>query len=176
MKNKLESFIREHKQGLDHFEPPADLWDKIASELDKKKGKKPVRLYLWASVAACVAVLFGLWIHTATTDQAAMDIADVSPLYAEKDVRFASQIAEKKDSLQVISESDPALYKEFHTDLKTLDLEYENLKKDLPASPNQELVVRAMVKNREMQLQILKQQLSVVNQINQYKNQKESSL
>jgi hypothetical protein len=55
-----------------------------------------------------------------------------------------------------------------------LDAEYEKLKLELQKTPNQLFVVKAMVKNREMQLQVLKQQLTIINQVNQYK--KESSI
>jgi uncharacterized protein YqiB (DUF1249 family) len=52
-----------------------------------------------------------------------------------------------------------------------MDADYQKLKKELADSPNQKLVVRAMVKNLELQLQVITQQLMIINQVNQYKKE-----
>ncbi|RZL19338.1 MAG: hypothetical protein EOO89_03645 [Pedobacter sp.] len=146
-------------------------------ELDRKQPKKPLRMYAWMSAAASVVIVFGLvWMYTARTKYSSIEIADVDPAYARKEIKFVSQIEVKRDSLKTFAKSDPELYEKFSSDLVMLDTEYEKLKKELLTTPNQQFVVRAMVKNREMQLQILQQQLNVINQVNQYKNEKENTL
>ncbi|MGY0039452.1 hypothetical protein [Pedobacter sp. NJ-S-72] len=44
----------------------------------------------------------------------------------------------------------------------------------MAGSPNQQMVVKAMVRNLEIQIQLLNQQLSIINEVSQYK--KENSI
>lgn len=171
MNNKLETFVKDNRRAFDVMEPSAALWDKIEQQLDQnKKKKKPVKLYLWMSAAAAIMVILSLtWLYVGKTQGGDVEIADVNPAYAEKEVRFAGLITEKRDSLAIFASANPDLYKKFTIDLKKLDEEYERLKNELPSSPNQTFVVKAMVKNREIQLQLLKQQLLIINQVDDYK-------
>jgi len=135
-----------------------------------KNKKKPVKLYLWMSAAAAIVVVFGLvWLYAGRLQNKDLEIADVSASYAKKEVHFAGLITEKRDSLAIFASANPELYKKFTADLRKLDEDYERLKAELPTSPNQTFVVKAMVKNREIQLQLLKQQLLIINQVDDYK-------
>ncbi len=172
MSNKLENYVKENKKAFNVLEPSANLWAKIESKLDQKKPKKQVKIYLWMSAAAAVLIVFcATWLYTVKISGQEVNLADINIKDAKKDIHFTSLIAEKKDSLATYKASDPELYKKFEADLITLDTEYQKLKTDLPNSPNQQFIVSAMVKNRELQLQILKQQLTVINQVTQYKQQ-----
>ena len=126
------------------------------------------------SIAAMLMISAGIYFTYDHTNNSTVEIAQVSPEFSQKEVRFVNQIEEKKDSLAIYATANPELYAQFTTDLKNLDAEYEKLKIELQKTPNQLFVVKAMVKNREMQLQVLQQQLMIINQVNQYK--KESSI
>jgi hypothetical protein len=170
MNNRLETFVKENRKAFDIMEPSAELWAKIEQGLDKKKKKKPVKLYLWMSAAAAILVIFSLaWLYVEKSQNKDLEIADVSASYAKKEVHFAGLITEKRDSLAIFASANPELYKKFTADLRKLDEDYEKLKAELPTSPNQTFVVKAMVKNREIQLQLLKQQLLIINQVDDYK-------
>jgi len=52
-----------------------------------------------------------------------------------------------------------------------MDSTYKELKDDLKDSPNQERVLRAMIKNLQIQTQVLNQQLNVIEQLNQQKKE-----
>ncbi|WP_293308392.1 hypothetical protein [Pedobacter sp. UBA5917] len=170
MNNRLETFVKDNRKAFDIMEPSAGLWAKIEQKLDTKKKKKPIKLYLWMSAAAAIVVVFGLvWLYAGRLQNKDLEIADVSASYAKKEVHFAGLITEKRDSLAIFASANPELYKKFTADLKKLDENYERLKAELPTSPNQTFVVKAMVKNREIQLQLLKQQLLIINQVDDYK-------
>jgi len=172
MSKKLEEYIREHKKSFDVGTPSDELWSKIETALDKEKVKKPLRVPLWFAIAASLTVVMTItFIYTYRSKQAGVDIADVNPMYAQKEMKFASLIEQKKDSLMVYAQENPKLYGEFSSDLEKLGADYENLKKQLQNSPNQKLVVRAMVKNLELQLQVINQQLSIINEVSQYKKE-----
>jgi len=172
MSKKLEEYIREHKKSFDVGTPSDQLWSKIETALDKEKVKKPLRVPLWFAIAASLTVVMTItFIYTYRSKQTGVDIADVNPGYAQKEMKFASLIEQKKDSLMVYAQENPKLYSEFSSDLQKLGADYENLKKQLQNSPNQKLVVRAMVKNLELQLQVINQQLSIINEVSQYKKE-----
>ncbi|NRF41933.1 hypothetical protein [Pedobacter foliorum] len=172
MSKKLEEYIREHKKSFDVGTPSDELWSKIETALDKEKVKKPLRVPLWFAIAASLTVVMTItFIYTYRSKQTGIDIADVNPIYAKKEMKFASLIEQKKDSLMVYAQENPKLYSEFSSDLQKLGADYENLKKQLQNSPNQKLVVRAMVKNLELQLQVINQQLSIINEVSQYKKE-----
>jgi hypothetical protein len=44
---------------------------------------------------------------------------------------------------------------------------------DLATSPNQERVLRAMIRNLQIQTEVLNQQLDVIEQFNEFKKQQE---
>jgi len=176
MNNRLETFVKENRKDFDVFEPSAGLWAKIELELDNRQTleqnnkKKPLKLYLWMSAAAAVVVIFGLvWLYAGRSRNHDLEIADVNAAAAQKEIQFASLITEKRDSLAIFASANPDLYKKFTDDLKKLDEDYERLKAELPTTPNQVFVVKAMVKNREIQLNLLKQQLLIINQVDDYK-------
>ena len=176
MSNKLEGFVKDNKKEFEVKGPSNQLWAKIEAELDKKQQpKKSIKLYQWVSIAAMLIISIGIY-FTYNYKQAnnTIEIAQVSPEFSQKEVRFVNQIEEKRDSLAIFASGNPELYQQFTADLKNLDAEYEKLKLELQKTANQLFVVKAMVKNREMQLQILQQQLMIITQVNQYK--KESSI
>lgn len=175
MSTKLEEFIKDNKKEFDTDRPSMALWSKIEQELDKKKKKEPVSLRLWIGIASSVIVLLGIgFLYVFPFKHDNVSLADVSPVYAKKQVKFASLIEQKRDSLQIFAVSNPELYQQFDADLQKLNKSYEALRKDLPASPNQQLVVKAMIKNLEIQLQLVSQQLSIISEVSQYK--KENSI
>ena len=172
MSNQLEDFIKENKKQFDTDLPSLALWDKIELELDKKKKKAPVNLRVWYSIAASVIVLLGIGLFASLPVKSdRMSVADVNPVYAKKEVKFCSLIEQKRDSLQIFAEVNPELYKKFNRDLETLNLAYDSLRKQLPASPNQKLIVKAMVRNLEAQLQLVSQQLSIIVEVTEFKKE-----
>ena len=170
MSNKLEGFVKENKRAFEAKGPSDQLWSRIEAELDKKSKKKTIKLYQWLSVAALLVMSVGFYYSYRQTN-AEIVVADVSSDYGKKEVLFASLIEEKRDSLALYSKENPDLFKKFVGDLKKLDENYEELKKELQTSPNPEVVVSEMMKNLEIQANILSQQLSIINQVNQYKKE-----
>ncbi len=172
MNNKLEGFVKDNKKEFEVKGPSDQLWEKISAELDKNAApKKFLNLNQWIGIAATLIISLGLYFTYNYKQAKNIDVADINPEFGKKEVSFVSQIEEKKDSLAIYASHNPDLYKRFTEDLKNLDEEYERLKAELPESPNQLFVVKAMVKNREMQLQVLNQQLMIINQVNQYKQE-----
>ena len=173
MSNKLEGFVKENKKAFEEKGPSDQLWKRIEAELDKKKHQptRNFKRYQWLSIAALLVVSLGIYFTATNRSNHEIAVADVSPDYGKKEIQFASLIEEKRDSLQLYSKENPDLFKKFVSDLKKLDENYESLKKELQTSPNPEVVVSEMMKNLEIQANILSQQLSIINHVHQYKKE-----
>ncbi|MDR6564469.1 MULTISPECIES: hypothetical protein [unclassified Arcicella] len=183
-KTKIERFIRDNRENFDQFEIPVGLWDKIdkgLGNLDAFPGETPFvekkkiivfKQKYWA-LAAGLAILIGCYfIHdlgfkSENTDKI---IATVSPEYGDKMVKYASLIETKREEIRQIEAHDPVLYKEFATEIEKLNKDYQNLKAELPQTPNQEELVQAMIQNLQVQLDILNRQLSIIQKIKDYQN------
>lgn len=165
----MEEFIKAHRKEFDIKTPSDELWGRIDKALDQEK--KTVKWPVWLGIAASLLLVLGVLMFNHHKADHQPELADISRVYARKELRFASLIEEKKDSLQIYASKNPKLYARFNADLNELGSDYEALKRELPQSPNQRVVVRAMVKNLELQLQVINQQLSIINDVNQYKEE-----
>lgn len=174
MSDRLEEFVKNNKKEFEVKGPSEQLWAKIAADLDKKQPKKSIKMYQWLSIAAMLVISLGIYFNYNYKPNGSIDVADVNPALAKKEVRFSSLIEEKKDSLAIYGKQNPDLYNKFVADLSKLDADYEKLKKQLQTTPNRQTVGKAMMKNLELQYQVISQQLNIINQVNQYK--KENSI
>jgi len=176
MSKRLEDFIKANKEGFDELEPSADLWDKIEKQLPpeilKKIEKKTFSLGFVLRVAAAVIIVMGVsfMIFLHSIQKPGVDLAAINPEYAKQQVHYASLVETKRSELDKIAKSNPELYKEFSGEIAKMDSTYNKLNNDLATSPNQELVLRAMIRNLQIQTEVLSQQLNVIEQYNQSKN------
>jgi len=182
MKEKLENFIKDNRSDFDQFEPPANLWAKIEKQLDEKqigipqnkieKRERVVRLsFLLKLAASIIPILFaGIWFYQYQFKQSAY-LSNIDPQLAQQQVHYASLIEVKRSELKRIENEEPQLYQEFSEEIKKMDANFQKLKQDLPASPNQEETVKAMIQNLQIQIDLLNQQLEIIQQINQLKKE-----
>jgi hypothetical protein len=176
MSKRLEDFIRANKDGFEEFEPGPGIWDKIEKQLPpeqpKKRETKTFSLGFVLRVAATVIVVMGVSfaVFLKSVKKDGVDLADINPEYAKQQVHYASLVETKRTELKQLAKTDPALYQEFSKEIAQMDSTYKKLNNDLATSPNQELVLRAMIRNLQIQTEVLNQQLSVIEQYNQSKN------
>jgi len=181
MSKRLEHFIQDNKKDFDLYEPPADLWDRIDSQLLKAeveketpKKEKVIRLSILLKIAATVVIVLSLGLlfwKNQRLDSAHPSLSSIDPQMAQQQVQYASLIEIKRSELKRIEKEEPELYRTFSAELKKMDASYEKLKSELPESPNQERTVRAMIRNLQIQLEVLNQQLIIIQQINQFKKE-----
>ena len=168
----IEDYIKKNKADFDVEGPSAQLWGKIESVLDQQKIKRKLKFPFWFGIAASLLLIAGMiCFYKFHESNKQSQLAVINPVYVKNEMKFASLIEEKKDSLLIYAKDNPDLYNKFNEDLKGLDKDYEQLKKELHDSPDQRLLVRAMAQNLETQLQIVSQQLSVISQANSYKRE-----
>lgn len=182
MSKRLEDFIRDNREEFNDLEPRANLWGRIEAELpeqfnEKKKETKTFSLGFVLRVAAIVTMVMGgcfyLYLHR---QPAAVNLAAINPEYARQQMQYTSLIAEKRNELKSVAKADPQLYHEFTAEMAKMDSTYRKLNKDLLTSPNQEAVLRAMIRNLQVQSEVLNQQLNVIEQFNEFKNQQKNAI
>ncbi|WP_460634282.1 hypothetical protein [Larkinella harenae] len=178
MKDRLERFVRDNREDFDVFEPRADLWKDLEKELGHNERplwglSRPLwmrRRMVW-QIAASVALIVGLggfWYFNTqygVTEQPEM--VAFSPMYARTVQQYTRLIEDKRTELRTVTESNPALYQQFAADLDRLEKSYQNLKQELPKTPNQEMMIQAMVQNLQTQIDLLNQQLMIIQRIKQ---------
>jgi hypothetical protein len=184
MSKRLEDFIKMNREGFDDLEPSADLWAKIEKHLPEqynmpeKRETKTFSLGFVLRVAASVILVMGIGFafYLKNTKKAGVDFAAINPVYAQQQVHYTSLIESKRTELKSIAKSDPQLYEEFSSQIAEMDSTYKQLNIDLATSPNQELVLQAMIRNLEIQTQVLNQQLRVIEQLNQTKKEQKNEI
>lgn len=182
MSKRLEEFIKMNKEEFDDLEPSADLWQKIEKHLPaegalpQKREAKTFSLNFVLRVAASVIIVMGIGFvfYLQHEKKGSIDYAAINPAYAKQQIKYASLVETKRNELKVIAKSDPQLYKEFSTEIARMDSTYNRLNNDLATSPNQERVLRAMIRNLQIQTEVLNQQLNVIEQYNQMKKEQKN--
>ena len=181
---KLEQIIQNNREAFDNCEAPAGLWDKIDKSLGKEiiqnleadevvfKFKKSSisRFKSWAIAASVLLVISYLSIFYLNnkSDTIEQIIADVAPQYGDKMVQYTSLIESKREEIKQIETHDPVMYKEFATEIEKLNQDYQNLQTELSQTPNQEDLVKAMIQNLQVQLDILNRQLKIIEKVKEY--------
>ena len=183
MSKRLEDFIRNNKVEFDDLEPREGLWDNIESKLfmeeqqvvepPKKRETKTFSLGYVLRVAAIVIMVmcisFVLYIKNQRANT--VDYAAINPEFAKQRMQYASLVQTKRSELKTLTKSNPELYHEFSAEIAKMDSTYKKLNHDLATSPNQERVLRAMIRNLQVQTEVLNQQLNVIEQFNEFKEQ-----
>ena len=122
-------------------------------------------------VAASIAVLLLVGGLLYTNQQYGVtrqpEVMAANPTYAKEVAQYTQLIDTKRVELKQMTEDNPALYKEFATDLNRLEHSYQSLKADLPKNPNQEVLIQAMIQNLQLQINLLNEQLRVIQRIKQ---------
>jgi hypothetical protein len=178
MSKGLEDFIRANREEFDEVEPSAGLWSRIEKHLppvseEPKREAKTFSLWFVMRVAASVIVVMGIGfaLYLKNEKKPGVDFAAINPVYAKQHVQYISMIANRRTELKAVAKSDPELYKEFSAQIAQMDSTYKELNSELAASPNQERVLRAMIRNLKIQADVLNQQLKVIEQMNEMKNE-----
>lgn len=187
MKDRLERFVRDNREDFDSYEPSKALWKKIDAEVAQQqpKGKrlngKIVRFgkMQWSmSIAAGIALLLTVGYGVMTYMQLPNEITGLSlppayrSAYGKELVQFTSMIEQKREELKAMESEDPKLYHQFDAELQALDKSYQSLKSELPQNPNPEDLLKAMVQNLNMQIDLLNQQLQIIQKIKEVKDGK----
>jgi hypothetical protein len=181
----FEKFIRSNRKEFDQDSPGDSLWDRVAAGIpaEKKTRRFSLRQVLVLSVAASlmfIALTSIYFLVIRKNSHESLPVATVEPAetdglsreYARQFESAYRSIGERQEQLKIAMVNQPELYKQFQEDLGALDSAYHTLKEQQQKSPNQDLIIRAMIENLRLQAELLSRQLSISNQ---FKNTKKSN-
>lgn len=188
MKNQkdknLEQFIQNNREAFDNCEVPGGLWDRIDKSLGKEIVQNPEtdevvfkfkkssisKLKIWAMAASLVLLIgyMSVFYLNNKSDSTEQIVAEIAPQYGDKMVQYTSLIESKREEIKQIQTHDPEMYKEFAFEIEKLNQDYQNLQTELSQTPNQEDLVKAMIQNLQVQLDILDRQLKIIEKVKEY--------
>jgi lipopolysaccharide export LptBFGC system permease protein LptF len=187
--DKFEKYIRTHKEAFDSEEPNDLLWEKIAAKLDEKQpAQKQVRLVpitkLWQMAAVftgLIVCMIGFQIYYNSQNKqktiakienaGSISLESIYPELAEAEQFYFMQIEQKRQELKKYNNlAGTKTDSETEEYLSELDKAYKDLKKELNTNSN-ELVISEMVRNLQIRIDLLNQQLEVLKQIEKMKEE-----
>jgi hypothetical protein len=168
-KDSWESFIGEKRDDFDN-KLPKDLWVNIEAELPRNRNRKSHLIQLWQvykyAALFVVALGFGylaMYLHFTSPDGLSFNSKSkmlneekiLEPEYvqelAEVETYYIAEIGSKLDQLKTFENSE-----EIIEELNLLQKDFEELKKEMGGKVNEEQIVRAMIQNYRIRLELLK--------------------
>lgn len=183
MSERLEDYVKKHRNDFDFLEPNAALWNKIETKLGPERKNRSLNI-LWKAAAVILVFGFSFWaqmqlgeknqtitqhnIHTGTPE-IATNIPDTEespviapapenklvPEFAETEKYYNRKVKSTMKELKVYLVKYPDVATDMNKDLAELDSVYRTLKRDLGDNVAQEEIISAMIQNYRMKLQLL---------------------
>lgn len=178
MDDKLEKYIKKHRKELDVKHPRADLWSDIESQLKDDSNQRAIsRPVMYWRAAAVLLLLVTSWLviekFTVKPQEISQaSIEEINPELAEAETFYITMINEKREEIRELGEK-YEVGKDFMRDIEQLDKMYGKLKQDLN-SGNESNLVDAMIRNLQLRIEILNQQLQIIQSIE--KSQKDDKI
>jgi hypothetical protein len=170
MNDRLEDFVRTHRDQFDPHEPDPSVWLKIRPAGIPERGYRRMR---WLRVAAVIAVIFagsaaGIYYLSGAKGEAGQYSSELLREIRETEQYYNRMVAQRYDELRPYLKDDPQARNMLKTDLQELDEEYEALKNDLQDQVSSTEVIEAMILNYRMKLEILE---DLLNQLKEKETQ-----
>ena len=181
MSDRLEDFVKQHREQFDLQEPDPSIWLKINPAHAPLQGapdsgkplseeRKPLR---WLRIAAAVAMIFagssaGIYYLTGGGSKADLYSNELYMEMQETEQYYTHMVAQRYDELRPYLAADPVADEMLRVDMEELDEVYEELKDDLKDNVSNPEVIEAMILNYRVKLEILE---DLLNQLKEKENQ-----
>lgn len=183
MSERLEDYVKKHRDDFDLLEPNAALWNKIDTKLGPERKNRNLGI-LWKAAAVVLVFGFSFWaqmqigdkkqtithhnIHSRTPEIAEAAETEEMPAitpepeknklipeFAETEKYYNRKVNSTMKELKVYLVKYPEVATDMKKDLAELDSIYHTLKRDLGDNVAQEEIISAMIQNYRMKLQLL---------------------
>jgi len=174
MKDNLENFVQENRQEFDDLNPSKEVWKKINQRLSKKN-----EWLGWSWKVAAVLFLglsIGLLFERNLNQERSNLVAEVnqdSNELQKVENYYIRLISIKRQEITAMIDRQSFIDRELLRDLDKLDAMYSGLKVDLETNQNNEKLINAMIRNLQLRVKILNQQLDILEKISKYENNEE---
>ena len=170
--DKLEQFIKNHRNDFETEFNSGGAWSKIESQLPKKRSRKSI----WMRAAVFVGLLSIGWLiyeraHLTDKINEMENLTVSNKPYSEIESYYMQNIEEKTEIVNHLASEENI---KVNTDLKSLNNKYKELKVQVKKQGGHPQLVNAMIQNLQMQIEILEQQLNILQDIQENsQNEKE---
>jgi len=158
MSDRLEEFVKQHREQFDQHEPDPSIWLKINPDNQAvAKERRPMR---WLRIAAAVAMIFagstaGIYFLTGEGVEADRLSSELYLEILETEQYYSQIVSDRYKELKPFLVSNPGAEEMLSTDMEELDEVYEELKEDLKDNASNPEVIEAMILNYRVKLEIL---------------------
>ncbi len=171
MSDRLEEFVKQHREQFDQREPDPSIWLKINPDNQTVANeRRPMR---WLRIAAAVAMIFagstaGIYFLTGGFAEADRYSSELYQEVLETEQYYSQIVSDRYNELQPFLVSNPAANEMLSADMEELDEVYKELKEDLKDNASNPEVIEAMILNYRVKLEILE---DLLNQLKEKENQ-----
>jgi predicted CopG family antitoxin len=171
MSDRLEEFVKQHREQFDLQEPDPSIWLKInPATTPVVRERRPMR---WLRVAATIALIFagssaGIYFLTGERGASGLYSNELYLEIQETEQYYTRMVAQRYNELEPFLAGNPAAREMLSTDMEELDEVYEELKEDLKDNVSNPEVIEAMILNYRVKLEILE---DLLNQLKEKENQ-----
>ncbi|MEL6922637.1 MAG: hypothetical protein AAFO94_01230 [Bacteroidota bacterium] len=163
MADKLEQFIREHREDFDQATPNLRVWAALNKNLSEQQpAPKRRRLMPLLRIAAAVVLLLSIGaaagVYFSQPEQSETEwLAEQFPEFSETQAYYVQQVSEKMNQLQQYNYVSP-----INEDLIEIDGFIEELRQQLSETPrgSEATIINAMIQNYRTKLEILERVLN----------------
>jgi hypothetical protein len=169
--DQLEDILRNKRDEIQNDLPHDGHFERFDMRLQQMNRRSfPLRWIAYASSLAAVLVIGLLMFIPEPSQSAAFTLSDVSEQYAEVENYYTSsinkQIEKIKDKATENGKVNPTIQL-LLDDLESYDQTYQQLCRDLEATPNDERVINALIVYYQSKLEIM---TKILNELNQQRN------
>lgn len=172
MADKFEEYIKNNRELFDGESPEDQTWIKIEGRLDKKTQASDWSSSQNSMIWKIAAVVFLTLSAALLVDKWISSKREMPAYYAEfkqAESFYTTLISEKRNEIAAYRESE--ITKEFLNDIDRLDRLYADLKQTLQKEAKNEKVVNAMIKNLQLRMKILNQQILILEKLKEQQNE-----
>lgn len=162
MMDKLENFIKEHREEFDVYEPDGKLWGKL-----KAAEKAKVKHFSWVWKVAMVLLVFcaSFWAqihmknqnHNQVSSELQTNPEMAIPELMEADKYYSGLIQNKLTEVQAALVSYPEIKRDMKHELTELDSVFHSLRNDLKDNVSNPEIIEAMIQNYRFKLNLLEE-------------------
>jgi len=174
MKDKLEQFIADNKEGFDTHDAPGHLWQAISKELQARKKRRVFSINMAAALILVFVVAAGWYFFAsapaAPKPQEITNAAALQPAIRETEHYYASLVQTQQRQLSYYCTDYHEICQDFKGEIDTLNIMYQQLKTQYTATNNNEAVLNAMIENLKEQVKLLTMQLEIIRSVKEKEN------
>ena len=163
--DKLEKYIKDHREQFDDRYPPAHIWDQISSRLpQQREGVRRIVMWKWMTVAAVTLALVMCGVVAGM--YMGRNAGHSDPAYAEfmQAQQYYNLEFDKRKNELARHVYDP----EVDNDLRELDAIYQDLSHEFKSTnaPDKSELINAMIQVYRARIELLERVLNKIEQNN----------